>query len=58
MVQVAEIERDEWTWSKEFTDQIEALWKEGSEEAMIEAGKLICEELLRNTQDEGGLLNG
>ena len=58
MVQVAEIERDEWTWSKEFTDQIEALWKDGSEEAMIEAGKLICEELLRNTQDEGGLLNG
>ena len=58
LVQVAEIERDEWTWSKEFTDQIEALWKDGSEEAMIEAGKLICEELLRNTQDEGGLLNG
>lgn len=58
MVQVAEIERDEWTWSKEFTDQIESLWKDGSEESMIEAGKLICEELLRNTQDEGGLLNG
>ena len=58
MVQVAEIERDEWTWSKEFTDQIEALWKEGSEESMIETGKLVCEELLRNTQDEGGLLNG
>ena len=58
MIQVAEIERDEWTWSKEFTNQIEALWKEGSEEAMIEAGKLICEELLRNTQDEGGLLDG
>ena len=58
LVQVAEIERDEWTWSKEFTDQIETLWKDGSEEAMIEAGRLICEELLRNTQDEGGLLNG
>ena len=58
MVQVAEIERDELCFSKEFTDQIEALWKDGSEEAMIEAGKLICEELLRNTQDEGGLLNG
>ena len=58
IVQVAEIERDEWTWSKEFTDQIEALWKDESEESMIEAGKLICEELLRNTQDEGGLLNG
>ena len=25
MIQVAEIERDEWTWSKEFTNQIEAL---------------------------------
>lgn len=58
MVQVAEIERDELCFSKEFTDQIEALWKDGSEEAMIEAGKLICEELLRNTQDEGGLLDG
>lgn len=55
--QVAEIERDEWTLSKEFTDQIEALWKDGSEEAMIECGKLICEELLRNTQDEGNVLD-
>lgn len=58
LVQVAEIERDEWTWSKEFTEKIEKLWKDGSEEAMIKAGKLICEELLRNTQDEGGLLDG
>lgn len=54
--QVAEIERDEWTLSKEFTDQIEALWKDGSEEAMIECGKLVCEELLRNTQDSSNIL--
>lgn len=54
--QIAEIERDEWTLSKEFTDQIEALWKDGSEEAMIECGKLVCEELLRNTQDSSNIL--
>lgn len=54
--QVAEIERDEWTLSKEFTDRIEALWKDGSEEAMIECGKLVCEELLRNTQDSSNIL--
>lgn len=54
--QVAEIERDEWTLSKEFTDQIEALWKDGSEEATIECGKLVCEELLRNTQDSSNIL--
>lgn len=56
LVAVAEIERDEWTLSKEFTDQIEALWKDGSEEAMIECGKLVCEELLRNTQDSSNIL--
>lgn len=53
---IAEIERDEWTLSKEFTDQIEALWKDGSEEAMIECGKLVCEELLRNTVDSSNIL--
>lgn len=55
-VAVAEIERDEWVWSKEFTDTIELLWKDGSEEAMLNAGKLICEELLYNTQDEGNVI--
>lgn len=55
--QIAEIECNEWTLSKSLTDQIEALWKDGSEEAMIECGKIVCEELLRNTKDEGGLLD-
>lgn len=55
--QVAEVERDEWIWNLEFTQQIEALWKNGSEEAMIEAGKLLTEELLRNTDDISGIIH-
>ena len=55
--QVAEVERDEWIWNLEFTQQIEALWKDGSEEAMIEAGKLLAEELLRNTDDISGIIH-
>lgn len=54
--QIAEIECNEWTLSKSLTDQIEALWKDGSEEAMIQCGKIVCEELLRNTKDEGNVL--
>ena len=55
--QIAEVERDEWIWNLEFTQQIEALWKDGSEEAMIEAGKLLTEELLRNTDDISGIIH-
>lgn len=55
--QVAEVERDEWIWNLEFTQQIEALWKDGSEEAMIEAGKLLTEELLWNTDDISGIIH-
>lgn len=55
--QVAEVEKDEWIWNLEFTQQIEALWKDGSEEAMIEAGKLLTEELLRNTNDISGIIH-
>lgn len=57
LTQVAEIECAEWTISKSLTDKIEALWKDGSEEAMIECGKLVCEHLLRQTKDEGGILD-
>lgn len=56
--QVAEIERDEICFSKEITDQLEAYWKDGSEEAMIAAGKLLTEEILYNMKDEGGIVNG
>lgn len=54
--EVAEIERDEWTLSKELTDKLESLWKDGSDEAMLECGKLICEEILFNTRDDNNLL--
>ena len=57
MVQIAEIECSEWTLSKSLTDEIETLWKDGSEEAMVECGKLVCEHLLRQTKDEGGILD-
>lgn len=57
LTQVAEIECAEWTLSKSLTDEIEALWKDGSEEAMVECGKLVCEHLLRQTKDEGGILD-
>lgn len=57
LTQIAEIECMEWTISKSLTDAIEALWKDGSEEAMIECGKLVCEHLLRQTKDEGGILD-
>ena len=56
--QVAEIERDEICFSKEITDQLEIYWKDGSEEAMIAAGKLLTEEILYNMKDEGGIVHG
>lgn len=43
--------------SKSLTDKIEELRKDGSDEAMIEAGKILVEELLFNTKDEGGVIN-
>lgn len=60
VVQHAEIEREEWTLRKEFTDQLENLYKKYQEnpldELAIEAGKLICHELLKNTDDRSGLI--
>lgn len=57
--QVAEIERKELILTKELTNKIEALYKDGSEEAMIEAGMLFADELFNNTQDNTGeVLNG
>lgn len=55
--QVAEIEHSEWIWSKSLTDKIEDLRKDGSDETMIEAGKILVEEILFNTKDEGGVIN-
>lgn len=52
--QIAEIERKELILTKELTDKIEALYKDGSEEAMIEAGMLFADELFNNTEDNTG----
>lgn len=56
ITQVAEIEKEEICLSKEITDQLEALWKDGGEEAMIEAGKLITNEILYAMKDEANIL--
>ena len=52
--QVAEIERDELICRLEVTQKLEELMKDGSEEAMIEAGKLLTSEIIENTQDNTG----
>ena len=52
--QVAEIEVGEIIFRLEVTEQLEQLMKDGSEEAMIEAGKIIAAELIDNTQDNTG----
>lgn len=54
--QVAEIEKEEIILRKELTVKVEKLWKDGSEEAMIEAGKLLTDEIITNTQDNTGQL--
>lgn len=49
--QVAEVERDEIIFSKSITDEIERLRKIGDDDAMIECGKLITNEIINNTSD-------
>ena len=52
--QIAEIERDELILRLEVTKKLEELMQDGSEEAMIEAGKLLTDEIIDNTQDNTG----
>ena len=52
--QVAEIEKKELIFRLEVTQKLEELYKDGSEEAMIEAGKLVAYEIIENTQDNSG----
>lgn len=54
--QVAEIENSEIIFRLDVTKRLEELRKDGSEEAMIEAGRLIAEELIENTQDNVGMI--
>lgn len=52
--QVAEIEKMELIFRLEVTEKLEELFKDGSDEAMIEAGKLVAVEIMENTQDNSG----
>lgn len=55
--QIAEVEKEELIITLELTKKIDALRKkEDKEEAAIEAGKLLAEELFNNTQDNTGQL--
>lgn len=53
--QIAEIEHSEIIFRLELTKKVEELMKDGSDEAMIEAGKIITKELITNTQDNSGI---
>lgn len=54
--QQAEVERNEIIFNLDTTKKLEALWRDGSNEAAIEAGKLLVSEILENTVDNTGLL--
>lgn len=57
IVQHAEIERNEIIFRLEVTNKLEKLKEDGSDEAAIEAGKLLVEEILNNTEDRTGLID-
>ena len=60
LIQHAEIEHSEIIFNKDVTNKIEALWKEfknGNENAAVEAGKLLTYEILENTDDNTNLIN-
>ena len=56
--QVAEVEESEIILRLEVTKKLEELMQNGSDEAMIEAGKLLASEIIENTKDNTGLING
>ena len=50
--QVAEVECGEIIFSKSVTEKLEEFMKDGSDEAAIEAGKLLVKEIIKNTDDK------
>lgn len=54
--QQAEIERDEIIFTLEVTKKLEELYEKGTDEAAIEAGKLLVKEILFNTEDRTNLI--
>jgi len=49
--QTAELERDEIIFHLQLTKKLEELSKENTEESMVEAGKILAKEILKNTKD-------
>ena len=56
ITQHAEVEKEEIIFNLEVTKELEKLKDEGSDDAAIEAGKLLVKEILENTVDNTGLL--
>ena len=54
--QIAEIEHSEIILRLDVTKKLEELMEDGSEEAMIEAGKILATEIMENTQDNVGMI--
>ena len=55
--QFAEIEREEIVFLAEVTKKLEKLAQDGSDKAALEAGKLLVEQIILNTEDRTGLIN-
>lgn len=55
--QQAEIEKNEIIFTLEVTKKLEELMKEETDEAAIQAGKLLVKEILFNTDDRTSLIN-
>jgi len=51
VTQHAEVERDELILHFDLTKKLEELMDEGTEEAMIEAGRILSKEIVKNTRD-------
>lgn len=51
IIQQAEVEKEEIIFNLEVTKKLEELMEKGTDEAAIEAGKLLTDEILRNTID-------
>ena len=56
ILQHAEIEKEEIIFTKAVTDQLEKLYRLGTDKAAIEAGKLLAIQIMENTQDNTGLM--
>ena len=56
--QHAEVEKEEIIFRLEVTKKLEELMNKGTDEAAIEAGKLLVKEILHNTIDNANIIDG